>query len=92
MSAIGSAVDIYFDRELGRMYFALNVTAGSGPNDGVRAVMVGSIAQGRLMLSPIAPDSAFPMIKSLVLEDLELPRLSLRCARCKRELIFGILS
>ncbi len=59
VSALGSDVEMHFDRELGRLYIAMNVTAGAGASDGARAVMVGSLTQGRLALSPIAPDSAF---------------------------------
>ncbi len=59
VSAIGNTVDLHFDRDLGRLYIALNVQGGNAPTDGARAVVVAALSNGRLILQNIAPDSAF---------------------------------
>lgn len=59
VSQIASDVDLHFDRDLGRLYIATHVRAGGTSQAGARAVVVASIAQGKLRYHPIAPESAF---------------------------------
>lgn len=59
VSSIGNVVDLFFDRDLGKLYIALQIVGGPGPTDGARAVVVASLINGRLFLQPIAQDSAF---------------------------------
>ncbi len=58
-AAIASAVDLHYDRELGRLYIATQVTAGAGDQAGARAIVVASTANGHLQFQKLAPDSAF---------------------------------
>ena len=59
VSILENAVDLHFDRELGRLYIATKVTAGEGEDAGARAIVVASIADGQVLYHPIAIDSAF---------------------------------
>ena len=46
VKALASAVDLHFDRDLGRLYIATQVTAGDTDQAGARALVVASIANG----------------------------------------------
>jgi hypothetical protein len=59
VSQLAPDVDLHFDRDLGRLYIATHVRAGGSSQAGARAVVVASIAQGKLRYHPIAPESAF---------------------------------
>lgn len=59
LTSITGAVDLHFDRDLGRLYIALDVVAGADPQDGARALLVASSINGRLFLQQIAPAAAF---------------------------------
>jgi hypothetical protein len=59
VEAIAPKVDLHFDRELGRLYIATQVTAGNSAQAGARGVVVASLANGRLQYHAIAPDSVF---------------------------------
>ncbi len=59
LTALGNAADLCFDRDMGRLYIALQVTAGGQDTDGARGVLVGSVANGKLMLQEIAPAEVF---------------------------------
>lgn len=58
VSAIGCAVDMFYDRNLGRLYIGLDVQAGAQARDGARALILGQVVQGKLVFTPIIPDSA----------------------------------
>ena len=62
VNSIGKAVDLHFDRDLGRLYIALQVDAEVG----ARALVVASLERGRLMFQKIAPDSVFSEVSSIV--------------------------
>lgn len=59
VSAISSVVDLHFDRELGRLYLATQVTSAAANNAGARGIIVASIFNGRVQYHAIAPDGAF---------------------------------
>jgi len=59
VARLENTVDLHFDRDLGRLYIATDVTAGSGTQAGARAIVVASIAQGKILYHAIAPDSVF---------------------------------
>ncbi len=54
-----NALDLHFDRDMGRLYIATRVTAAQGADDGARALVVASITNGRVHYQAIAPESAF---------------------------------
>ncbi len=71
LASMGQIVDIHWDSTIGRLYIALQITAGSGATDGGRALVVGRVhntsennnkemfIKRRLILEKIAPDEAF---------------------------------
>ncbi len=59
LTSVSKVVDLHFDRDLGRLYVALQVIGGADSNDGARAVLVASLANGRLQLLPIAHAMTF---------------------------------
>lgn len=66
VSSIGNQIDMHFDRDLGRLYVALNVQAGIAANAGARGIIVASFFNGKLMLQPIAADTAFTGTPAIV--------------------------
>lgn len=66
LSGIDPIVDMFYDRDLGRLYVALSVYAGENAHDGARAIMVGQVVQGKLLFTPIVPDSAFEQDDALI--------------------------
>ena len=59
VTSIAPIVDLFFDRDLGRLYIALQVTAGVSKQAGARSLVVASLINGALRLQPIAPDAVF---------------------------------
>ncbi len=59
VTAISKAVDLFFDRDLGKLYIALQVVGGAAATDGARGILVASLINGKLMVQPIASDTAF---------------------------------
>ncbi len=59
VSVLSSAVDLHFDRELGRLYIATQVTAGGAAKAGARAIIIASLANGHVLYQAIAPDAVF---------------------------------
>ncbi len=66
VSAIGSAVDMFYDRSLGRLYIGLDVQAGAHAHDGARSLVVGQVVQGKLVFTPIVPDSALEGLDKII--------------------------
>jgi hypothetical protein len=66
LSAIAPMVDLFYDRDLGRLYGALDVTAGENEQDGARALVVGQVVEGKLIFTSLAPDAAFVGNKHIV--------------------------
>ncbi len=58
VSALGNSVDLHYDRDLGRLYCALQVQAGADLNAGARALLIASVNNGKLLFQSIAPDTA----------------------------------
>jgi hypothetical protein len=59
VTSIGSIVDMHWDRQLARLYIALQVQSGAGATDGARALLVGSVVNGQVVFQAIAPDTVF---------------------------------
>jgi len=67
LAAMGNVVSLHWDPILMRLFVALQVTAGNGPHDGARALLVGrgyyikvdDVEQTKFIWEPIAPDDAF---------------------------------
>lgn len=72
LAGMGQIVDMHWDSTIGRLYIALQITTGSEPTDGGRALVVGRvhatssenseknvIVKRALVLEKIAPDEAF---------------------------------
>lgn len=72
LAGMGQIVDIHWDSTIGRVYIALQITAGPQATDGGRALVVGRVQQvmsessdkkvviqRTLVLEKIAPDAAF---------------------------------
>lgn len=60
LASIGTIVDLYWNKDVKRLYVALQVTAGAAGSDGARAVLVGDITEaGALTFYAIAPDAVF---------------------------------
>lgn len=57
VSAISSIIDMHFDRNLNRLYIALNVQSNTGSNDGARGIFIAGIAGSKIVLMPITPDN-----------------------------------
>lgn len=55
---ISDIVDLFYDREMQRLYIALQVKSGNGQFDGARAVVCAGILNGQLVFVPIVADSA----------------------------------
>lgn len=66
VASIGKVVDMYFDKDLGRLYIALQVQGGPNATDGARAIVVASVAQNKIIFQKIAPDSAFDSNNKIV--------------------------
>ena len=75
LANMGEIVDLHWDSTIGRLYIALQITTGSQPTDGGRALVVGrvhnsssensekkEILKRTLILEKIAPDEAFDTI------------------------------
>ncbi len=62
VNGIATEIDLHFDRDLGRLYMALQVDAEVG----ARAVVMGSLVNGRLTFQKIAPDSAFSETDTII--------------------------
>lgn len=72
LAGMGQIVDLHWDSTIARLYIALQITAGSQPTDGGRALVVGrvhttssenskkeTVIKRALILEKIAPDEAF---------------------------------
>lgn len=59
LASLGQVIDIHFDHILDRFYIAVQLQAGATSTDGGRALVVGMTQGEKLVLIPIAPDSAF---------------------------------
>lgn len=58
-SLSNSIVDMWWDDALQRLYITFQATAGAGASDGVRGVVVAYFQDGKLVIAPFAPASAF---------------------------------
>ena len=59
LSALDSRIDIYYDATLDRVYYALTLTTGDAPEACGCGLLVGTVAESKLCLAPIAPATVF---------------------------------
>ncbi|TET06864.1 hypothetical protein E3J79_00700 [Candidatus Dependentiae bacterium] len=54
-----TAIDMHWDNYLGLLYIALQLQAGAGANDGVKALVIGTVNNNLILFRAIGPDSLF---------------------------------
>lgn len=66
LTAMATVIDMHFDRILQRLYMVIQGTGGAGASDGVRALVVGRIVNGILVLEAAAPQEVFTGLTHIV--------------------------
>lgn len=66
VTAISNIVDMHWDSQLSRLYIALQVQSGPESADGVRAILVASVNNGKIEFQPIAPDNVFDGLNQII--------------------------
>ena len=63
---IDSQVALHFDRDFGLLYLGIRAQAAENDEAGVRSIFIAATINGKIVLKPIAPASAFDDLASLV--------------------------
>lgn len=58
VTILSNIIDIRYSKALNRFYITLQVKANTAAGSGARALVVGRVQQGKIILEPIVPDSA----------------------------------
>ena len=66
LASIANSVGLHWDPFLERLYVALSVQSTSMPTSGARAILVGSVSNGKIVFQPIAANGAFNAGDSIV--------------------------
>ena len=66
LSSIANVIDMHWDTKLERMYIALETEAGDHPDAGTRAIAVGRLVTGTLLIDSFVPAAAIAKEKNQI--------------------------